>query len=261
VCITNSGSSAEPVANELSPTEQITNELQTVYKTFNAMFFEDRLPPCLISLQPRAVHIYGYHSADRFGSNTEAKRRVDEIALNPVHFGRWNLTEVLQTFAHEMVHGWQHHFGKPSRRGYHNREWAAKMKSIGLHPSSTGKPGGAETGQHMSDYLIPGGALETAIEVLIENGFGISWYDRLAELLAEFCPDEEIVAGFGPDNEPPAAAGIPGEPLRKSGTRAKFSCSTCDQSAWAKPRANLVCGDCRAVMLPCTGKRRLGRGR
>src|SRR5437016_3801630 len=97
VCITNPPSSAEPVANELSPTEQITNELQTAFHTFNVMLFEPRLPACLISLQPRAPHIYGYHSPNRFGSNFQAKQRVDEIGLNPVHFGRWNVTEVLQT--------------------------------------------------------------------------------------------------------------------------------------------------------------------
>ena len=37
-----------------------------------------------------------------------------------------------------MTHVWQHQHGKPSSRGYHNREWAAKMKAIGLQPSNTG---------------------------------------------------------------------------------------------------------------------------
>ena len=58
---------------------------------------------------------------------------------------------------HEMVHVWQHAHGKPGARGYHNKEWAAKMKAIGLQPSSTGMVGGKETGQRMMDYIIPGG--------------------------------------------------------------------------------------------------------
>jgi hypothetical protein len=36
------------------------------------------------------------------------------------------------------------------------------MKAIGLQPSSTGMVGGKETGQHMSDYEIPGGPFSTA---------------------------------------------------------------------------------------------------
>ena len=62
-----------------------------------------------------------------------------------------------------MTHVWQHAFGKPSARGYHNKEWAAKMKAIGLQPSSTGMVGGKETGQRMMDYIIPGGAFTKAM--------------------------------------------------------------------------------------------------
>ena len=31
-----------------------------------------------------------------------------------------------------MCHQWQQHFGKPSRNGYHNKQWADKMESVGL---------------------------------------------------------------------------------------------------------------------------------
>jgi hypothetical protein len=39
-----------------------------------------------------------------------------------------------------MVHLWQHHHGKPSRTGYHNKEWATMMKAVGLIPSDTAAP-------------------------------------------------------------------------------------------------------------------------
>jgi hypothetical protein len=55
---------------------------------------------------------------------------------------------------HEMVHVWQHAFGKPSAGGYHNKQWAAKMKAVGLQPSSTGYVGGKETGQRVTHYVI-----------------------------------------------------------------------------------------------------------
>ena len=43
---------------------------------------------------------------------------------------------------HEMAHLEQHHFGKPSRAGYHNKQWAGMMKAVGLIRSDTGAPGG-----------------------------------------------------------------------------------------------------------------------
>jgi hypothetical protein len=43
---------------------------------------------------------------------------------------------------------------------------AAKMKLIGLQPSSTGMVGGKETGQHMDHYIIPGGRFEQVYDIL-----------------------------------------------------------------------------------------------
>jgi len=34
------------------------------------------------------------------------------------------------------------------------------MKRVGLHPSTTGRPGGGETGTRVSHYVIPGGGFE-----------------------------------------------------------------------------------------------------
>src|SRR2546430_12513985 len=81
-----------------------------------------------------------------------------------------------------MAHLWQHHFGTPPRGGgyYHNREWAAKMKEIGLYPSSTGAAGGKETGQNMSHYVIAGGAFATACAALVSDGFKLAWGETRA---------------------------------------------------------------------------------
>ena len=43
-------------------------------------------------------------------------------------------------------------------------EWSEKLKSAGLYPSSTGMVGGKETGQHMSDYVIPDGPFVRSYE-------------------------------------------------------------------------------------------------
>ena len=52
-----------------------------------------------------------------------------------------------------MVHLWQHHFGERPRKAYHDKQWAAKMREIGLIPTATGELGGKETGQKMSHLI------------------------------------------------------------------------------------------------------------
>ncbi len=88
-----------------------------------------------------------------------------------------------------MCHLWQHHFGTPSRTGYHNKEWAAKMREVGLIPSDTGKPGGKDTGQKVSDYLEEGGRFERACTAFLATNAAILYHDRAGD--GERHPQEE----------------------------------------------------------------------
>ncbi|MET2832277.1 SprT-like domain-containing protein [Mesorhizobium shangrilense] len=137
---------------KINPTKKPYSGLDHAYAVFNAELFGDELPSYLISIQ-RVKKAYGYFAGGRFGSKDGAFV-TDEIALNPSHFSVRPTEQTLSTLVHEMVHLWQHHFGKPSRGGYHNREWAEKMHSVGLAPSSTGEPGGNETGQRVTHSLL-----------------------------------------------------------------------------------------------------------
>ena len=103
------------------------------------------------------------------------------------------------------------------RKSYHDKEWAAKMKEIGLHPSSTGAPGGKETGQHVSHYVIAGGAFAVAFAKLQASGFTLRWQSRT-------------------DDDPQRKA--------KTASKTKYTCPGCGQNAWAKPGAMLICGVC-----------------
>ena len=141
---------------------------------------------------------------------------VHEVALNPDGFTGQPDEEILSTLAHEMAHVWQQAYGKPPARGYHNRQWAAEMTEIGLHPSTTGQPGGKETGQHMSHYIIPEGPYAKAYAKLKATGFHLHW---------ESAPQR-------------AKAKV------KNASKTKFSCPECGQNAWAKPGAMLICGSC-----------------
>ena len=132
-------------------------ELQSLYDFFNAKLFEGRLPGAVITLQ-RKPGVAGYFALKRFRS---ADRRVmDEIALNPRWFGSVTMLRLASTLVHEMCHQDIAHFGTPPKDGFHSMEWARCMLRVGLHPSTTGKPGGAMTGLRVTHYIVEGGRFE-----------------------------------------------------------------------------------------------------
>ena len=199
------------------PTRTTYQGLTEAYDFFNERLFGGRLPRCLITMQ-RKRGAYGYFSGQRFGTK-DGSEVMDEIALNPAHFKSRTTEESLSTLVHEMCHLEQHHFGKPSRSGYHNREWAGMMKAIGLMASATGLPGGSETGQKVTHYITGGGAFDRACAELVKSGFAV----RYVELRSA-------------------------DRWKKAASKTKYSCPSCGLNAWGKPEINLVCGDCRERM-------------
>jgi predicted SprT family Zn-dependent metalloprotease len=197
--------------------------LDAAYDHFNRELFAGTLPPCLITMQ-RHKGAYGYFSGGRFASTDNPNEVTDEIALNPAHFASRPTAGTLSTLVHEMAHLWQHHQGTPSRTGYHNKEWAAKMREIGLIPSDTGQPGGKDTGQKVTHYVEEGGRFERACSAYLATATAFLYHDR---------------AG---DGEAAATR------TKKAASKTKYTCPTCGQNAWAKPEANLMCGDCREAM-------------
>ena len=186
---------------DADPTGQLYPELQRAYAFFNARLFEGALPSVLITLQ-RRPHTEGYWSAQRFANRDGT--RAGELALNPCYFAVRSLVVILSTLVHSQVHVWQTYFGKPGRRGYHNREWADKMLALGLHPSSTDRPGGAQTGEHVGHYIVPDGPFERAAAQLIaQDEFALTWYDR-------FPPTSQHETQDQPGAQEAATPGDPG---------------------------------------------------
>lgn len=229
------------------PTFQAYTELQAAYDYFNSALFDSSLPLCLITLQ-REKRTYGYFSAKRFVHQFD-KNITDEIAINPSYFAIIPVMEVLQTICHEMVHLWQHHHGTPGRRAYHNKEWAAKMESIGLMPSSTGQPGGAKTGEKIADYPIPGGRFLQVANQLLDDGFRISWLDRYPPKIT--LPTASLDADSSPENEaldPPSvedqelASLIEPQEAKNRSNRVKYRCDVCNAQVWGKPNIAILCG-------------------
>ena len=218
----------------ITPTAETYDELQTAYNRFNQLLFGAELPACLITLQ-REKHTYGFFCRDRFVNRAGAF--TDEIAMNPAWFGVRSVEEVLSTLVHEMAHLWQAHLGKPGRARYHNQEWAQKMETLGLMPSDTGKEGGKRTGDHMSHYIIPGGAYAQACASMLTKDYTLSWMDR-------FPPFEPNKAGLeGSQGLAVPGVEVPKEPKNKS-NRIKYQCPTCGTNVWGKPALRLRCAEC-----------------
>lgn len=189
------------------------NAFQRAYDFFNAQLFNSNLPDVLITLQ-RHNKAHGFLAREKFvGRGKEAT--AHELALNPDHFGRTD-EAILSTLVHEMVHVWQVTHGTPPRKSYHDRQWSAKMKEIGLQPSNTGAPGGKETGAKMSHYVIEAGRFALALADLTSKGFALNWQSQTET------KDRE----------------------KKAESKTKYTCPECEQNAWAKPGAVLICGVC-----------------
>jgi hypothetical protein len=187
---------------------------QEAYDFFNAELFGGTLPHVLVTLQ-RHAKSRGYFAPERFTGRID-KTAVHELAMNPDTFTGRTDEEILSTLAHEMAHVWQQTHGQPPRSGYHDRQWAAKMKEIGLQPSTTGGPDGQETGQRVTHYILPTGRYAKAYAKLKARGLQLHW---------QSAPEAKHAKA-------------------KKASKTKFTCPECGQNAWAKPDALLICGSC-----------------
>ncbi len=164
-------------------------------------------------------------------------RTVDELGLHPGFFTLRPVEEVLSTLVHEMVHHWQDSFGQPSRSNPHNKQWAQKMRAVGLEPSSTGLPQGSDTGQGVSHYIVPDGPFIQACRDLMAQGFELIWFDRhlpRAQETAEAHQEALRAAGVAVEvSAPPVAvmaAAFPDKPvlvappMRREVDRVKYVC-------------------------------------
>lgn len=202
----------------LKPNQELHDDLQRIISHLNYRLFNDELPECLLSLRA------GLRTAVCLSPQSLAQRNVHSspaLLFKPSEFKPQPTLEWLATLTKSLVDLWQYYFGRPGRRGYHNREWANKMKSIGLQSSHSGKEGGRETGETMRFYRISGGLFERSAREIQKDGLTLRWQGSL-------------------HNEPSA----------KNGKRIKYQCPICMSNAWAKADFHLVCGKHNEKMLP-----------
>lgn len=261
------------------PTPQLYDALQHAYDTFNIQLFDGTLDNSLITLQ-RQANTMGYMSYNRFVAVIDNKTFTHELALNPDYFGIKPLVEVLQTIVHEMCHLWQSQYGTPSQKSYHNKEWAAKMESIGLMPSDTGRVGGKKIGQKVADYPINNGRfIQVCNQLFWDDGFIVSWYDRFvprSSTLYQMIKDRNYAAALI-DHASENLLVVPhltihqetpiddhcttpettvtlnsssqiSNPIKPTTSKHKFSCS-CGENLWGKPTLNVTCNICNTKFM------------
>jgi predicted SprT family Zn-dependent metalloprotease len=196
-----------------TPTLEQFRAYQAAYDYFNAALFGGELKPCLLNFRGRHKRNMGLFWPKRWG-------RLDgsvthEIALNPDVLLR-PLVQTMATLVHEMCHQWQQDHGRPSRAGYHDKEWGRKMEVVGLTPTNTGEPGGKRTGQQMTHHIEPDGPFQKAFEAM-PAAVALPW-----------------LSGGLPDAPKPPS---------KNKNKVKYVCS-CGTPVWGKAGLTVLCGEC-----------------
>ena len=237
--------------HKMQPTSELYDFFTRAYQHFNRHLFDSALAPCMLTIQ-RQKGCMGLFYPERWV--TDGGARCHELALNPTYFGTSRLVEVFQTLVHEQCHMWQQEYGRPSRSGYHNREWAQRMESIGLMPSSTGEPGGRRTGQCMSDYALPDGLFLAAARKFIEGGGRLKWLDRF-RVPDRPRPDSPLLPLGEEAGEvllTPVASlfdDVQGEDFEAprpsvDRNKLKYTCPGCGCNVWGKPGLRIRCEPC-----------------
>jgi hypothetical protein len=202
-----------------TPTNEIYLALDTAFRHFNDLLFERALPLPVVTLRTAGGRSDGCLRTDKFIRDPDMTT-ANEISLDPMQFAS-PIAEVMANLVHQMVHLWQSQFGNPSRAGYHNRQWARRMRDAGLLSTMDGTPTGKPTGQSVTQLVAAGGPFEDALQLLIASRFELAWHVAIDTL------DQTAL----------------GESQKAPG-RVKWMCPGCQQLAWAKPTAELACSIC-----------------
>jgi predicted SprT family Zn-dependent metalloprotease len=205
------------------PTTHFYTALRQLFVIVNHVLWENKLPDnVLLAVNVRRGAV-GHYASARWQHKTGDC--ADEIAFNGAYLRQEGGLQFIQTFVHECCHHWQFHFGKPGKRGYHNKEFAAEMRRVGLEPINVGAGPGKDTGTRVSDRIIEGGGVELLYQHLITAGFEVTWAHAMQRTSQS--PDED-----GSIRQ------------KKRASKTSYICPCCDVRAWAKPDVKLVCGTC-----------------
>lgn len=244
------------------PTIEFYNYLSEAFSFFNKALFDDELDHVMFVIT-RKKNVTGHFR--RRGWLDENDEVFHEIAVNPQHFISASPLELYQTIVHEMTHQWQFQKGTESRAGYHNKEWADKMRSIGLNPISKNGKG---TGQSVSDEPEPNGPFERACVDFFMKGHKLSIIDGayssskalkqlnnvISDRVSKYDPSNEaqpsvLTSSLNTPMEDYFELKVPSEPKKAYVKKTTYQCPGCKAKAWGAPTLQLSCQACKNDML------------
>jgi len=200
----------------------VTNEqhkmFDTLFAYYNTKLFNNALNDCMIITSKQKNSESFFKPCNWLSKANGKKALIHEINLNSDILAQKDIIWH-SILVHNMVHLWQHDFGKPSRSGYHNWEFANTLEAVGLMPSTNGTPNGMKIGQKMSQYCIPDGLFITA-------------FNHLAEKDIKYSPTE-----FDESNS-----------KKRNESKVKYGCP-CGNSVWGKPGLSITCDECNQKFI------------
>jgi hypothetical protein len=244
----------------LQPLWEQSWSLQQAFNWLNDELFEGKLPAVMLTLSRNNNILGGFFTPKRWYN--EEGDAVGEIAINANCLKTSGVVRAMTVLCHEMVHLWQYSFGKPGRGGYHNQQWAAKCKEIGLRPFGID---GKEVGQAIDTDLVKGGKAEKVIADMPED-YTLPW---MTEPMDNPTPPgmEEGGQGGGQGGpgkgqggapsgqEGPREQGGPEAPVpKRAGSRVKYTCPACGFNLWGKSGGHFECLDCNQMVIEMTGQ-------
>ena len=216
---------------DADPTTDFYGAVFQIFTIVNQALWSGRLPENVIFAVNTRRGAVGHYALSRW--QHAGGDEADEIAFNGAYLRQDNGLQFIQTLVHECCHLWQFNFGKPCKRGYHNKEFAREMRRVRLEPVNVGSGGSADTGFAISDRVIEGGKVDQLYHCLVEAGFEMTWAHAL-QRTADINPDSETIR------------------RRKRESKTRYTCPSCRLNAWARPNALLKCGTCQLTLKRIT---------
>jgi hypothetical protein len=107
------------------PWAELASTLHTWTERFNVEFKLD------VSIPAIQVEELPFRTLGTYRSGRNGFALKDEITINARRVQR-PLSRILTTLLHELLHEWQAKHGQPGKRNYHNEEFRAKARTLGL---------------------------------------------------------------------------------------------------------------------------------
>ena len=233
-----------------APIIEQSSALTAMAEHFNAALLDNKLDLSRIMFTWTRAHQVtgGFFASNKWEG--EDGERVHELAINANVMRSMTLTELAGIMVHEMVHAYLWQEGRPGRPGYHTAEYCDMLRGFGLIPINP------KTQEEIPSGKGTGPCAQRVVDD-VHTAFQQAFLNMPEDAIPPYSSDPDPQddkpgggsgGGEGGDGRGGGGEQEPDEQPKKSGARAKYTCSYCGLNAWAKPGASLLCG-CNALAM------------